>query len=208
MDDSTPLPKTMEYGQLTVETLDEVAPRLIKFTQDLIEHLKSCKIKIATTTVYLLNSTDHPIEVPCSGNGIPIEMNFVASLPVWAPDPRAKLQVSFNHGRRYFYSELGKESRNAKFPMSKVLKRFLSEIKVEERKLRIQEEKAQKTAKAHQALTDISNAHNIPPTEDPNIIQKNNLKIMCLPKTPTLATIVLTVPYEQLPEIISKYMKD
>lgn len=197
----------MEYGQLTVETIDEVVPRLTRFTQELVNRLNLCEIKTETTTIYLLNSTSHPIKVPCSGNGIPIEMNFDATLPIWAPEPRARLQVSFNHGKRHFFVELGKKTRNAKFPMSRILKRFLREIKVHERKLRIQSEKTQKATKARQALADLGERLAIPPTENPDILRKSNLKIMCLPRTPTQVIVMLTVPHEQVAEIVSNYIK-
>jgi hypothetical protein len=197
----------MEYGQLTVETINDVAPRLIRFTEDLINRLRTCKIQVETTQVYLLNSTDHPIEVPCSGNGVSIEMNFDATLPIWAPEPRARLQVSFNHGRRYFYSERGKKAQNAKFRMSMVLKRFLSEIKIEERKRRIQAEKVRKAAKARQAFVKLGKSLDITPSEDPDVLQEGNLKIMCLPQTPTQVIVVLSVPHDQVVEIISKYLK-
>jgi hypothetical protein len=201
-------PKECEYGQLTVETIDEVAPRLIRFTQDLIARLRACKIEVKTTTIYLLNSTDHPIEVPCSGNGISIQMNFDAVLPFWADSPRARLQVSFNHGRRYFYPEHGKKLEKAKFSMRRVLARFLREIKIEERKLRIQNEKDEKAIQARQNFADLSEKLGISPTtENPDIIRKSNLKLMCLPQTPTQVIIMLTVPYEQAIEISNKYLK-
>lgn len=201
-------PAKSEYGQLTVETIDEVAPRLTRFTQDLIARLQACHIKVETAPVYLLNSTDHPIEVPCSGNGISIQMNFDAVLPFWADSPRARLQVSFNHGRRYFYPEHGKKLEKAKFSMRRILARFLREIKIEERKLRIQNEKDEKAIQARQSFADLSEKLDIlPTTENQDIIRKGNLKLMCLPQTPTLVIVMLTISHEQAIEIVNKYLK-
>jgi hypothetical protein len=218
MTDSTP-PETMEYGQLTVETLDEVVPRLKNFTEELINRLKICEIKVETAPIYLLNSSSHPLEVPCSGNGIPIQMNFTATLPIWAPEPRARLEVRFNHGRRYFYSEKEKrryfysekenQFRNTKFPMAKILKRFLTEIKIHERKLRIKSEKEQKAAQAIQAFETLAKKLGIPPSPKyPDVLHKHNVKIICLPKTPTQVTVMLTVPHAQVTEIVGKYLKN
>jgi len=200
----------MEYGQLTIETIDDVAPRLKRFTKDLIAQLEACKIQIKTSTVYLLNSTDHPIEVPCSGNNVPIEMNFDAIMPVWALEPRARLQVSFNHGRRYFYAERGKSIRKkeAHFPMAKIMGRFLYEIQTEDQKRRIQAETAIKANQARQYFASLSADLGIPPSENPDIIRKDNLKILCLPQTPTQVIIMLTVPHVQAVEIANKYLKD
>lgn len=212
MDQSTPppLPETMEYGQLTVETIDDVAPRLKRFTKDLIARLEACKIQIKTTTVYLLNSTDHPIEVPCSGNDVSIEMNFDAILPIWSPEPRARLQVSFNYGRRYFYSERGKNNKKkeAYFPMAKIMGRFLHEIQTESQRRRIQSEAAIKADQARQSFISLRADLGIPPSENPDIIRKDNLKIMCLPQTPTQVVIMLTVPHVQAFEIAKKYLKN
>ena len=134
-------------------------------------------------------------------------MNFDASLPVWSPEPRARVQVSFNHGKRYFYLERGKELRNAKFPMSKVLKRFLGEIKITERKVRIQSEKKEKALKARQNLSKLCKEMGALPTKNPDIVQKNSVKVTCLPQTPTQVSLTLTVTHDQVLEIIRKYTK-
>lgn len=197
MDNSTP------FGQLSIETLDSVAPRLISFTSNLIDLLTACGIKVETTTAYLLNSTYHPISVPCALNGIPIEMNFCASLPSWALTPRARLMVSFNYGKRYYYLE----SKRQQFLISRILKRFLSEIKTEERKQRLQAEKNQKETKARESFLALSETLGLYPTDDPNILQKDGLKILCLPQTPTKVTLTVTLPHDQIIEIVSKFIK-
>jgi len=198
----------MEYGQLTVETLDSVAPRLQRFTEKLMDHLQASKIKMKITSTYLLNSTDHPINVPCSGNGIPIEMSFDATLPVWAPDPRARVTIRINHGKRHYYTELGKNSRAAKFPFAKILPRILVEIKTAEKKYNIQVEKEHKAIKAQINFKALSESLEMSPTEkDPDIIRKGNIKIMNLPQTPTQVIIMLTVSHEQAVEITKSYLK-
>jgi len=198
----------MEYGQLTVETLDDVTPRLREFTVDLIKRLRACEIDVETTTVYLLNSTDHPIEVPSSGDGVPIEMNFDATLPVWAPEPRARLQASFNHGRRYYFVERGKKASNAKFAMARVLKRFLTEIKIEERKRRLAVEKEEKAVQAAQRFKVMAEELGIPMAGDPPQIKKGNVQVSCQPQKSTEVRLSISIPHAQAVEIITKYMKE
>jgi hypothetical protein len=198
---------TLEYGQLNVETLDDVAPRLRQFTEELLTRLRKCKLEVSTTTVYLLNSTYHPIEVPAIANGVQIQMNFDATLPTWAPDPRARLQVSFNGGRRYFYSEVGQDRRNAKFPMAKVLPRFLQEIHIYERAARIQTEKARKQTQAQQRLAALGQTLGIPESHDSQVLRTGNLKIRSLAETPTQVVVVLVVTHDQAAEIARKYLK-
>jgi len=207
MSDPTPLPDKLEYGQLNVETLDDVAPRLRRFTATLLARLRGCKLEVSTTTVYLLNSTYHPIEVPAVVNGVQVQMNFDATLPTWAPDPRARLQVSFNGGRRYFYSEVGQQLRNAKFPMTKVLSRFLQEVHLCERATRIQTEKARKHTQAQQRLAALGQTLGIPETHDSQVLRAGNLKIRSITETPTQVVVVLVVTHEQAAEIARKYMK-
>lgn len=196
----------MEYGQLTVETLDDVAPRLRLFTNDLIKRLQACNLEIKTTTVYLLNSTNHPIEVPCAANRVTIQMNFDATMPVWAEEPRARIYFSFNGGRRFYYSERGRYIQTAKFPMARVLKRFLTQIRLEERRHQTQSGKEDKASKAQQAFETLSRDLGIPIGE-PNTIHKNNLRIKCLSRTPSQVIIMLTVSHAEAIEIVSKYMK-
>lgn len=206
MSEPTPLPDKLEYGQLNLETLDDVAPRLRRFTAALLARLRASKLEIETTSVYLLNSTHHPIEVPARANGVTIHMNFDATLPVWAPEPRARLQVRFNDGRRYFYSEIGQDLRNAKFPMTKVLKRFVHEIYLLERQTRIQSEKARKKTQAHQRLAALGRTLGIPAT-DSQVLRAGNIRIRAVVETPTQVVVLLLVTHEQAAEIASKYLK-
>jgi hypothetical protein len=207
MSASTPLPDKLEYGQLNLETLDDVAPRLRRFTEALLARLRGCKLEVSTTTVFLLNSTYHPIEVPAVANGVQIQMNFDATLPTWAPEPRARLQVSFNGGRRYLYSEVGQQLRDAKFPMTKVLSRFLQEVRICERATRIQTEKGRKQALAKQRLAALGQTLGIPESQDSQVLRAGNLKIRSVNDKPTQVVAVLLVTHEQAAEIARKYMK-
>lgn len=204
---STP-PDELETGQLNVETLDQVAPRLRRFTERLVAQLRATGLEVVITSVYLLNSTDHPIDVPCSANGVPIQMNFDATLPVWAPDPRARLQVSFNHGRRYFYQEIGKTVATAAFPTRKVMARFLREIQAVERTLRIKGETDRKRLQARQALKAFGEDIGLSESSDPELLQAANFKVKALSQTPTRAAVLITVPYDQAAEIVRKYRND
>lgn len=204
MPESTPPPEEFESGQLNIETLDEVAPRLRRFTQELLVRLRACKFEVTTTTIYLLNSTDHPIEVPAFANGVQIQMNFDATLPVWAAHPRARLQVSFDHGRRYFYWE-GKK-RTARFQMSKVVARFLREITFRDKRNRIDAENDRKAEQAEQLLEQLRQDLGWPASQV-RTISTENVKVRCLPQTPTLAIVMIVVPYDQAAEIVRKYLK-
>jgi hypothetical protein len=205
MRDSTPPPSSdAETDQLAVETLDEVAPRLRLFTEGLTDRLRACKLQVATTPVYLLNSTDHPVEVPCTINGVEVQMNFDASFPAWAPDPRARLQVSFNHGRRYFYHEVGKAKA---FPMTRILERFLREITACSNADRIQAEKLRKRQNARLALADLGQSLGIPAAQDPDVLRADNVKVRCVHTAPTQVIVMLTVSYDEAAEIVRKYRK-
>ena len=206
MSDSTP-PDKLEYGQLNVETLDDVAPRLRRFMADLLVRLRGCKVEVSTTTVFLLNSTYHPIEVPAVANGVQIRMNFDATLPTWAPDPRARLHVTFNGGKRYIFTEVGQQLRDARFPMTKVLSRFVREIHICERATRIQTEKDRKQALAKQRLAALGQTLGIPESHDSQVLRAGNIKIRSVNDKPTQVVVVLLATHEQAAEIARKYLK-
>lgn len=166
--------------------------------------MRAANLEIGTAQVYLLNSTAHPLEVPCSANGVEIQMNFDASLPAWAPEPRARLQVSFNHGRRWFYWEVG---RAKAFPMTRVFARFLREITACSQTSRIQSEKVRKRQQARQALAALGQDLSFPEARDPDVLRADNVKVRCNHSTPTLAIVMVEVPYAEAAEIIRKHRK-
>lgn len=165
--------------------------------------MRACNLQVATTPVYLLNSTAHPVEVPCSINGVEVQMNFDASFPAWAPDPRARLQVSFNHGRRYFYHEVGKARA---FPMTRILERVLREVTACSQAERIQAEKTRKRQDARQALAAMGQDLGLP-AQDPDVLRADNVKVRCVHTAPTQVILMLTVPYDEAAEIIRKYRR-
>lgn len=203
MRDTTPLPETMEYGQLTVETLDVVAARLKDFTERLIRHLRGVT-EVQTGHFYLLNSTDHPVEVPVLVGGVPIEMQFDATLPIWALAPRARLQISFNHGPRRYWTETTK----SRFPFSRVLRYIIESLQRENHRCQKQREKVLKQDQARTAFQSLGESVGIEPTVgNPGVLARRNVRVVSLPDTPTRVQVTLVVPIEQATEIISKYGK-
>lgn len=197
----------MEYGQLTVETIDEVAPRLRAFTRDLLHRLKLAGFTVGTTTIFLLNSTDHPIEVPCLVNGVMVQMTFDAMLPIWSSTPRARVCVRFNWGKHYFYVERGNiNPRTAKFPIRKILKRFLIGVQKGERQNKREEIKLKKRDQADRAFQLLSKDLQVPvQAEDPSLIKMRNIKIKRLDQVPNRVIILLSVTHEEVREIVRKY---
>ena len=131
-------------------------------------------------------------------------MNFDASFPAWASDPRARLQVSFNHGRRYFYHEVG---RGRAFPMTRILERFLREITACAKTGRIQSEKLRKRQNAREALAALGQDLGLPAAQDLDVLRADNVKVRCIHTVPTQAIVMLTVTYDEAAEIIRKYRK-
>lgn len=197
----------MEYGQLTVETIDEVAPRLRAFTRDLMHRLKLAGFTVGTTTIFLLNSTDHPIEVPCLVNGVVVHMAFDAMLPVWASTPRARVCVRFNLGKHYFYVERGSiNPKTAKFPIRKILKRFLVGVQKGELQNKREEIKFRNRDQAERAFQLLSKDLQAPvQAEDPSIIKLRNIKIKRLDQVPNRVILLLSVTHEEVREIVRRY---
>ncbi len=208
MSTSTPLLDLQDPTQLSVETIDEVAPRLRAFTQWLIDGLKDCNVEVETSSIYLLNSTAHPIEVPHRANGVPMQVDFDAVLPAGLSEPRARVRLRFDWGKNWHYVERGKTGRIAKFPTRRILFRCLREIQRGEGRLRIADTKREKQVKAEIAFTqlalDLKAAHH---PEDPSIIKLRHVKIKRLDRMPTRVILMMNVPHEEALEILQTYPK-
>lgn len=197
----------MEYGQLTVETIDAVAPRLIAFTADLLNKLRLAGFTVEISTSFLLNSTDHPVEVPCMVDGISVQMSFDAFMPLWAVIPKARVSIRFMWGTPFYYLELGNQAnQTAKFHTRKILRLFIKEVKKARRKLRISESKLQTTEHAEVAFQMLSQDIQAPThPDDPSLIKLRNIKIKRLDKVPTRVIVMLSVTHDQARELVSKY---
>jgi hypothetical protein len=201
---STP-PDTLSYGQLNAVTLDDVAPKLRAFSAELIQLLRASKIRIETTTSFLLNSTAHPIEVLCSGNGIPIQMTFDASMPHWTSKPKARLCLRFNMGRPHYYGDRNKSPDVVSLPMKKILFRCLEEIQKLERRHFKRQERARKKALAEAAFQQLADELGTVIHPDGDTIKLKNAKLKRLDMSPERVIVLLSVPYDEAREILKNH---
>ena len=181
------------FGQLEVQTLDQVAPRLRSFVADLIEHLQAIEIELEFVDTFLLNSSHHPITVPSSMDGIPVECFFTAVLPRWSNTPRVRFHVGFNYGTRNFWTETKKTHT---LPLNKVLRHFLEQRQFHLDRMKEEEEQEKKNQTAQSSVQTVV---------DTVEIKGSNTKIRALPDTPTLVGLTVHVTPEQAIEIITKY---
>lgn len=193
----------------TVETLDQVAPRLRELTQTIITRLRDCRVTVETTEIFLLGSHRHPIEVPCSGNGVSIQMNFEAVIPNWAEEPRARLCVRFDWGTPYYFVEQGRFKRRKSISIRKVLTRLLTGIQDGERQRRITSSKVDKVERAESSFNllaaDLGTATD---ANDPRVIKFKNARVKRLDQLPTRVALVLNVTHAEALEILKKYGSD
>lgn len=193
-----------EFDQLPNETLDGVAPRLRTFASELTSLVRASGAVVETMTVFLLNSTDHPVEVLGKVNAVEVQMNFDAIVPVWAPEPRARVSLRFNQGRTYYMPEVGKTRETARFPMRKVLGRVLQEVHRIEHTSRIQSAKDQKIEKGHEALERLARELNTG-LHDSNTIKLKNAKVRRLDALPSRVIVLLSVTHDEAREILQKH---
>jgi hypothetical protein len=184
--------------------LDAAYPRVCQFIKDLTGYLQACNTQIVTVPAYLLDSLKHPIEVFGSLNGVPIEMGFDAAQPEWTTEPRMRLQVSFNYGYRHLFLERG--IKEAQFPVTKILKKFIQEIHVAECSFSAQTEKERKAELAQRKFADLSLKLGLPiKTNKRNVIQGDIIKIMKLPQNPYRVIVMVTISHDQAIELANKY---
>jgi hypothetical protein len=186
----------MESGQLAYETLDEVAPRLRMFIHELTRKLGLCGVKVGTMTGYLLNSTEHPMAMPCLLNDVPVQMRFDAALPRWADDPRARLQIRFATGKPYYYTEIGDNPK--RFPIKKVTFRILRELERETQALSV----AQKLDLATEAFEHLTKTLGARPTRDSTVVRVHGAKIKKLDAEPGHVLVVVKLTHERAVEML------
>lgn len=194
----------MENGQLALETIDTVAPRLRQFVADLIDRLRALRMDIQTTASYLLNSSSHPIEVIAQANNTTVQMSFTASLPGWAEEPRARLEVKFNYGKsRKFYERADKT-----FNLVKVVKTFIEEIHSGDQVYEERLELERKQSLAESDFMRMSEELGIPPEPtDPYTLKRGNLRFRCVPGTPTKVLVLALVTHAQAVEISNQFLE-
>lgn len=192
----------MENERHTTETVDSVAPRLQRFVADLVERLRALNADVHTHTVYLLDSPQHPIEVICQVNDTLIRMNFTASLPGWAEEPRARLEVSFNLGKsKKFYEKVDKT-----FNLVKVVKTFIAEVHTGDMQFANSREQTRKEKLAAEAFYELAGALGIPPDPmNPGTLKLDNFRFRLLPGTPSKVAVVALVSHEQAMEMLARY---
>jgi len=198
------------YEQITVETIDEVLPRLQLFTKKLVQQLSACGIRIGITTIYLLDSIEHPIEVPGECNGVPIQISFDATLRVWDGEtPKARIGIRFNHGTPFYYVEKGRPRKGAPAPflIKNIVFRFIRELRKLERAAQIQRAKDTTKAAAEVAFQHLADKLGVPlSVEDPSFIDlSKKVKIKRLDQTPTIVLVIVNVTHNEALDLAKKF---
>lgn len=179
-----------------------MAPRLRQFTADLIERLQALHQDVQTTTVYLLGSQAHPIDAISQVNDTQISMQFTASLPGWATEARARLEVSFNLEKsKKFYERADKT-----FHLVKVVKTFIAEVHAGDARFTEDRERDRKAKLAADAFQGLANALGL--TVDPFkplALKQDNFRYASLPGTPSKVAVVALVTHEQAIEMTQRY---
>jgi hypothetical protein len=183
----------------TLETLDEVAPRLRRFSVGLIERLRGAGMTVRTVPLYLLSSSSHIVEVPIQINSVSVQMDFSASFPAWSDKPLARLQVSLDYGKRRFFYE---RSKAGGLPMARVLDFFLRSVIEQNLESEKRQEVVRKQRSAEQRFHELQDELGFPPHPDPHFMQKDNIGVKCLPEAPGRVALTLVVSHEQAIRIV------
>jgi hypothetical protein len=193
----------IENGQLTVEAIGKAEPRIQRFLESLFEHLRALEVEITTTTTYLLNSTQHLIEVPSAVNHVPVRVEFAASVPE-VGRPRIRLQLQFNGGKRRWFFESTRHGQG--FPSRRIMKVFIAEIQAGQTAMVEFQDQKRKADKAKARFSGLAEnlGVRLDPT-DPGNLRLGALRIRRLLDTPSKVVVALVVTHEQALEISRKY---
>ena len=197
-----PRPTPVENERHTAETIDVVAPRLQRFTKDLIEHLQALNLDVRTTTHHLLDSPAYPIDVVAQVNDTHINMQFTASLPKWSVEARARLEVSFNRGKsKKFYERVDKT-----FNLVKVVKTFIAEVHAGDALFAANLELERKAKLAGDSFRQLAETLGIPYDPfNPLTLKHDNFRFRAVPETPSRVAVIALVTHEQAVEMMKRY---
>lgn len=181
-----------------------MASRLRTFVGDLTRGLRRAGFEVETFQSYLLNSTHHPIEVPCSVQGIPLEASFEVAFPKWSNEPVGRFRYSVNHGRRFYKTE---SKIKRVIPLRLVVRRIVREVYLELERRRVEAEGKENLRQALDSLQKLGAELGVAPENGELRAGKWGLVVAALPETPTRVSLTITVPHDQALEIIRKYGK-
>jgi hypothetical protein len=169
----------------TTETLDDVAPRLSECMGQVIAQLQSHGVVVGTVDTYLLDSSQHRLTVPCTLDGVLVQVGFSASLPAWSEGVRAHLLVCFAGSRRWSIYE-GKKG----FQVPRIVGRILKELESHKQALREAEEEARNRQASEDRLAALALALGVV-LQTPSCAKGDNLEITAIPDKP--AEVLITV---------------
>lgn len=190
----------------TLETLDEMVPRVQRFSTALIARLRAAGLDVHTAHVPFLATSTHQIEIVSQINNLSVQMELAASTPAWADNPRARLQVSFDFGRRFFFYERAAR-KDGGFPMGRVLKLFLKAAIEQDQEALKTKEVLRKKKNAESRFFEFCEKLGLPATQDPHLTQTEDFGVRCLPASPGRVAITAIVSHSQAEEIIALIRK-
>jgi len=162
----------------------------------IVSHLKGCDQEVETYQTFFLNSSNHPIEVPCKINGVPVSISFDANMFVWDSEPQLRCKVSVDSGRVYPF----KESKSQTFNLKRLLRRLLNELQVAQKDL----EKRNRAAQSQESFEALRERLGTSGEGSSEII-KGSARVRIVPRVLTKVVVILTVSHEDAAELVEKY---
>jgi hypothetical protein len=166
-----------------------------------ISQLESKGIAVDTAEAYLLDSPDHKIRVPCTLDGVPVQISFSASMPAWSERIRAHLQVCFAGARRWSIYE-----GRGGFQISRIVKRLTKDLKSSKQAEDERLEKLRKRRLAEQRLAELSAAIAVTP-HDALTLTKDNIEIAALVDCPSQVQVTVRTSHANAARIVGEFGK-
>jgi hypothetical protein len=165
----------------------------------LISQLRERGVLVETGNSFLLDASHYPFEVPKSLDGIPVQMSFAGSIPIWADNVRYHLHVRLVGSRRWSMCEPPK-GFNVPLILTRIMKQ-LSELKSAQARV---EQSAHDKALTESRLTRLGETLEVS-QESPLRLAQDNLRIEAVPDFPNDVQITVRTSHENAAKIAREF---
>lgn len=195
---------TTPYSE--THAIEQVAPRLTDFVELLIKALRNKTSDIETMTTFLLNNSHHPIELPCSVQGVPIRIRFILKLDRWEFGPQAMISMKIGEQPHRNYMELPPHGR-ARL-VGKLVRRIFDDVRAEEARWAIAQEEFRRMRQAEDRFRHLAQRLELAiDVESPLTLKRGNIRVRCVPNNPDQVVVFALVSQQDAFDIAERYGK-
>jgi len=168
---------------------------------NVISRLEASGVRVETVETYLLDSAHHKIRVPCTLNGVPVQIGFSASIPAWTARVRAHLTVCFAGSRRWSVYEQANG-----FPVTRIVSRINKELELRTQEEISRLERLGKQRLAEEKLEGLATALGVA-MHGPLVARQSNVELVGLADSPQEVYVTIRTSHANASKI-TQYFRE